>query len=635
MTRKVKPCVTIPYWKILQDREGEKLEEEKESAKQVPQQETLLEVMGQAAGGRKVDARRVELRRAEERAPKLDTKEDEKPGSRDQSDTDDTLIFESFDGTGQPGPKWVGHSSKGWWWHQASGLLYSESDRKYFVWAEHLQQHVEADPFHVPADEAGLSFRAEASSAGSAGTQPGRSVIIRDLVAAGQALRTPLQHLDRPAALFAVFQGSPGADSAEFYAKNLHTKLLRQLSQYRGFWSESRVRGTFQSALEALDHEFRVKHGEKARSQNCSCSAVLLLGARVFAAALGDCHATLFRSRCEGDALEAMPLTELGPEAAVDDTSAVALAWNGIVSAVGDSTLNAHKARAAEAAAVKDPGASAAVPQARAVASACGASDEEAFRAFRFAACQLNAQQFPLHCLVLCAGGDQSWRTGGGTGAGGGGSLFVHGTVRPFLAQRRPRAAAGATALQLSHAKAAEGDRAGPPAVGSSGAAAGAEGRARPAIALAVDFKAAQAADGEEERPAKRLRQVEGAGPARIRCRHILLKHRELRQPTDPVRRRRVERPREEAEAMLRGLLPALLADTGSFPQLARKHSECSSCLRGGEQAGDLGWVTRGGARGAGSVSREVEEAAFSLAVGELSDIVVSDAGVHLVQRIA
>lgn len=102
----------------------------------------------------------------------------------------------------------------------------------------------------------------------------------------------------------------------------------------------------------------------------------------------------------------------------------------------------------------------------------------------------------------------------------------------------------------------------------------------------------------------------------------------------DAVRRRRVERLREEAEALLRGFLFELLADVSRFPQLARKHSECSSCLKGGEQAGDLGWITRG-VRGPGGASKEVEEAAFMLAVGELSDLVVSEAGVHLLQRIA
>jgi len=386
------------------------------------------------------------------------------------------------------------------------------------------------------------------------------------------------------------------------------------------------VRGALQAAFEQLDGEARAKQGEKARGQPCSCTAALLLGSRLFIATLGDSQTALFRARGEGAALERVALAEVTPEprgashgtaahgAAVH--GAVASAWAGIVSSLGErgsasraSSGQAVVGRAARAAQTAD--------------ATHATGGDGASRACRVVSCQLHAQQFPQHCLVLCAGGEQ------GVGAGAGGSAFEHASVRPLLLQRRPRALAGAMASRLSLPV----DRSAGQKAGAVGAAT-AQGRAAPAIALAVDFKSLRLAEDEEERPAKRPRQAEAAAPSRIRCRHILLKHRELKQPTDTVRRKRVERSREEAEERLRGLLAELLADAGRFPQLARKHSECSSCLKGGEQAGDLGWITRG-VRGAGGVSKEVEEAAFVLAVGELSDLVLSEAGVHLLQRIA
>lgn len=51
--------------------------------------------------------------------------------------------------------------------------------------------------------------------------------------------------------------------------------------------------------------------------------------------------------------------------------------------------------------------------------------------------------------------------------------------------------------------------------------------------------------------------------------------------------------------------------------------------MKGGEMAGDLGWMSKGQAH------PSVESAAFSLPVGHISDIVESDEGVHVLWRIA
>ena len=55
-----------------------------------------------------------------------------------------------------------------------------------------------------------------------------KTVLVKDLVAAGEALKLPLGHLDRPCALYALFYGHKAV--CEAAAKGLHPKLLPRLS---------------------------------------------------------------------------------------------------------------------------------------------------------------------------------------------------------------------------------------------------------------------------------------------------------------------------------------------------------------------------------------------------------------------
>ena len=59
------------------------------------------------------------------------------------------------------------------------------------------------------------------------------------------------------------------------------------------------------------------------------------------------------------------------------------------------------------------------------------------------------------------------------------------------------------------------------------------------------------------------------------------------------------------------------------FAELAGKHSDCSSHTHGG----DLGSFGRG------QMQKPFEDAAYGLKVGEISDIIETDSGVHLVSR--
>lgn len=68
-----------------------------------------------------------------------------------------------------------------------------------------------------------------------------------------------------------------------------------------------------------------------------------------------------------------------------------------------------------------------------------------------------------------------------------------------------------------------------------------------------------------------------------------------------------------------------IVSGSVSFAELAQQYSDCSSAKRGG----DLGPFGRG------AMQKPFEQAAFALKVGELSDPVDTDSGVHIILRTA
>jgi len=162
-------------------------------------------------------------------------------------------------------------------------------------------------------------------------------------------------------------------------------------------------------------------------------------------------------------------------------------------------------------------------------------------------------------------------------------------------------------------------------------ASAGAAGLARFASCMVGVFDVGAGA-GAVEPAAKRPRK-DGAGE-KVRARHILLKHRELKMKMDAQAHLRqkgpVTRPLAQAERELLRLKEALAADPKQFHLLARKHSECQSALQPGQLAGDLGWVSRGSLG-----DPAFEELILGLEVHEMSDLVSTPRGVHIVHRYA
>lgn len=74
-----------------------------------------------------------------------------------------------------------------------------------------------------------------------------------------------------------------------------------------------------------------------------------------------------------------------------------------------------------------------------------------------------------------------------------------------------------------------------------------------------------------------------------------------------------------------KGYRDQIVSGQATFEELASQFSDCSSAKRGG----DLGPFGRG------QMQKPFEDATYSMKVGELSDVVDTDSGVHIILRTA
>jgi len=120
---------------------------------------------------------------------------------------------------------------------------------------------------------------------------------------------------------------------------------------------------------------------------------------------------------------------------------------------------------------------------------------------------------------------------------------------------------------------------------------------------------------------------LSGAGAVKdhtgeVRASHLLVKHRDSRRPSS-WKEANITRTKEEAIDILKGYQTQIEGSAEKFAELASAHSDCSSH----SNAGDLGWF------GHGQMQKPFEDAAYGLEVGQISDIISTDSGVHLVMR--
>merc|ERR1711899_160441 len=119
---------------------------------------------------------------------------------------------------------------------------------------------------------------------------------------------------------------------------------------------------------------------------------------------------------------------------------------------------------------------------------------------------------------------------------------------------------------------------------------------------------------------------TEPAKPAseddKVQASHLLVKHRDSRRPSS-WRQDNITISKEEALSILKGYRAKIVSGEATFEELASQFSDCSSAKRGG----DLGPFGRG------QMQKPFEDATYSLKVGDLSEPVFSDSGVHIILR--
>lgn len=109
-----------------------------------------------------------------------------------------------------------------------------------------------------------------------------------------------------------------------------------------------------------------------------------------------------------------------------------------------------------------------------------------------------------------------------------------------------------------------------------------------------------------------------------------------MKQLRDPNARHSGKAPTRtlaQAEKEAVALLEKLQAAPHRSLELVRAHSECSSALMPGDQAGVIGWVNRGGQEN--QLEASLEAAVFTLNAGCFSDVLPSSRGVHILHRLA
>mmetsp|Transcript_113000 Transcript_113000/g.314443 ORF Transcript_113000/g.314443 Transcript_113000/m.314443 type:complete len:579 (+) Transcript_113000:176-1912(+) len=514
--------------------------------------------------------------------------------------------------------------SEGLYWNPKQKVWWQSSTQKYYIFNEASKQYSEVK--QAASIEQEFRLVVDASCMHRQGCpREDRHVIIRDLAKAAQALRMPIDHLPRPAAMFAVYSGhrptvpvaAGGADNSqlckssgdgaeepppptcsEFCARNLHRKLLPRLSEFKGPWDDQQIASALRASFDDVDAEFLAR--SSVAGDGCSAVVALLTGQRLFIASVGDAFGIVGEGTDDGR-LQVARRTPLHSLATPSE--------RGRISAIGGEIVQ-HGPHARQA-----------------LRSSRGEAGGEL-----------------LH--VTRAFGDRAFKAGSnkpdGTPMEGGAKvplviptpdvhtvvltdrhlflLLGSGQLAAVLAEEdltdllrrhlgRPRVASGAL-LQAAQEQGASGSLT--------------------ALSAFLEWGSAEVAPSPPE-PATKKPKVEPA-KRQVRCRQILVKYKDSKEPVDRVRNnRQVTRSLADAERILRDSLEAIQSDPerSIFTQRCKAVSECSSCLKGGEMAGDMGWLSRG------QVHPAVEAAAFSLPVGHISDIIESDEGVHVLWRIA
>ncbi|EDK43641.1 peptidyl-prolyl cis-trans isomerase 1 [Lodderomyces elongisporus NRRL YB-4239] len=109
----------------------------------------------------------------------------------------------------------------------------------------------------------------------------------------------------------------------------------------------------------------------------------------------------------------------------------------------------------------------------------------------------------------------------------------------------------------------------------------------------------------------------------KVRASHILVKNATSRKPKSWKSPEGILISRDEAISIAKKHLAQILSGEAKFADVAQAESDCSSHARGG----DLGFF------GKREMQPAFESTVYSMHVGEISDVIETDSGIHLVQR--
>jgi NIMA-interacting peptidyl-prolyl cis-trans isomerase 1 len=137
----------------------------------------------------------------------------------------------------------------------------------------------------------------------------------------------------------------------------------------------------------------------------------------------------------------------------------------------------------------------------------------------------------------------------------------------------------------------------------------------------------------EPAKPGKK-RKAEGgdsnsSGGRQVQVLHILRKHEGSRRPSS-WRQEKITQSKVDASEQITGFRNQLMASSSPeelrslFRRIAQTESDCSSAKNGG----DLGMFS------SGQMQKSFEEASFALEVDEMSGLVDSDSGIHIILRV-
>ncbi|OAA53735.1 peptidyl-prolyl cis/trans isomerase [Cordyceps fumosorosea ARSEF 2679] len=114
-----------------------------------------------------------------------------------------------------------------------------------------------------------------------------------------------------------------------------------------------------------------------------------------------------------------------------------------------------------------------------------------------------------------------------------------------------------------------------------------------------------------------------GIPEGKIRAAHLLVKHSGSRRPSS-WREATITRSKDQAMDIIKGHEQRIRSGAATLGDLATAESDCSSARK----RGDLGYFGRG------DMQKEFEEASFALKPGEMSGIVETASGLHLIERL-